>query len=1185
MKKANYALSALLLAAAASPAFAVDIYKRGAVISDLQAGQEVLIRSAVTKPGDSEQRYITGASVSASPLDSSLYIVEAATGVTYGGQPTFFFKNKKTGKYLAKPQGFTSTIFDANFSGLYLSHSTDLSQAVAFGVGAADTTNADSPFFLNIKKTWVNAQDTTQGRINDVYYGPLKEDYANAKVVVSTLKFTSNVLTKLFLSNFWGSSASVISPYDDTNAYLFYSVEGLDGQAMLDAAFNLLPGGRAVDLSTAYPVGQNVGQYDNQEAVDQLELAYGEAYAVEAPDQGTNEEKIEAARNLEAAAKAVEQYKVKLKDGIYRIKGLGRAANAYMYENARLKTDSVLKVKQGATAEDLGYDFYYYRVTRGENDRFTIQNVRTNRYLKGMNRLYAHSVASTQPEATFELLPWNNTSTKFTMRSSFTDANRYVLHLSGEYNVVIWVANTGTTENASVWEFEEVDPATLEEAKTRTDAYLADLAQRAEAIDSLKLYYNRAVKALDMSRTYTSAAVDDPSVIDDELTFTAWSNAGHNELGGGTDGDGIAALNDNNSANFFHSLWASGPASQIVGPYHNFYLDFGDGNAQSSFVVKLFRRPQTGNNNPTFIEVYGTNDTTNINAEATWTPVVALGNLFTSTADSATVSGGIASATPYRYYRFDVVNTMNNAVNSGKPFFSLAEINAYAATYQTAESQFGKIANAEALKSAVAAARAQVYGPTSGYTAEVFNTLRAEYNKFMADYSDLAAVVNAYNAALRTYNGSEESATVRPGYFPEGSRDEFKTAIDAARATVNETSTPEQYKEAVKTINEALANFRAKLYVPTAGELYRIRSKTDGNAGNARTPYNSYIKANLTPTAITARWDGNDTLNLENGYLQEEVDFRNEFFWQLVQGDGDSLKLQNLATGLFLKPSAYANSYGMNFDSVGANLTFMYTDKPGTFAFKFGDFYANAQPETGGSGSLVTWWAYGANSMFSVEPAEFDKTFGYAVAYYDVKPNEKALVTLPYDVKSVETKNQLDVNVYRILGLSEDKTKLVLAKVADNTAFENTAGVPFVVETADSVLNIGFDETALNLTAIPGVAAGGVQGNFNPKRINQPEYGVFNNGKIISNATAFIVRPMSAFVTPSTQTTTEAGDAFIEVDGPITNIANAIVITKSVVDVYTVDGKLVKRGVPATSATTALPAGIYVVGGVKVVVK
>ena len=38
-------------------------------------------------------------------------------------------------------------------------------------------------------------------------------------------------------------------------------------------------------------------------------------------------------------------------------------------------------------------------------------------------------------------------------------------------------------------------------------------------------------------------------------------------------------------------------------------------------------------------------------------------------------------------------------------------------------------------------------------------------------------------------------------------------------------------------------------------------------------------------------------------------------------------------------------------------------------------------------------------------------------------------------------------------------------------------------------------------------------------------------------------------------------------------------------DVYTIDGRLVRRGVRAEGALNGLPAGLYVVGGVKVLVR
>ncbi|MDO4714950.1 MAG: hypothetical protein Q4A44_01535 [Bacteroidales bacterium] len=1184
MKKANYALSALLLAAAASPALAVDIYKKGAVVSQLAAGQEVIIQPATSEAGSENVRYISGSTVTAVPVDSSVYIVEASDA-SVSGVPAFYFKNRATGKYLAKPSKFTSILFEEHaYAGHVLQHTTDKAEAIAWAAGPVDTVTTTSPFYLAINKNWVNAADTTRGRRNDVFYAPYKADPENTKVVVSAnTKITSNTIDYLYLSAYWGGSAPVLSRYKDTNIALFYEVNGLDGQAMLDAAFNLFPSGRGTDIATAFPVGDAIGQYSDQEAIGLLSAAWGAAFTIEAPDQGTNEEKIEAARNLEAAFKAVEATKVPLAEGVYRIKGLGRAADSYMYDTYK-GTDTSMYVKREVPAEERDYDFYYYRIARTENGRFTLQNVRSGRYAKGVNQVYKYSVSSTDVQATFEIKPSQGVANAYTLRSSFTNANNYVFHLSGEYNVVIWHENTGSTVNASLWELEKIDEATLEASKAKTDAYIEDILSRGEAVDSLVLYYNSAVRAIDRSRIFTSNATENPTENNDEVPFKAWSNAGHNELSGETDGAGEAALNDNDLTNFFHSLWKAAHAEKVVGPFHNFYIDFGDGQAKSNFVLKLFRRPQTGNNNPRVMEVYGTNDTTEIHNEATWTHVASLANLFVDAADSAAVTGGISSATPYRFYRFDITRTVNGANVDGKPFFALAEINAHEAQYNAAASQFSKIANAEALDAAVKAARAQVYGPQTGFTAEVFNTLRAEYNKFMADYSDLAAVTTAYNTAMITYNGSEESEQERPGYFPTGTRETFKTAIDNARNGVDETSTTEQYKAAIAAINEALETFRRGLYVPKVGQLYKIRSKSP-NTTFAHTPRNSYIKADIEPSGLNARWTGNDTTNLENGYLNDVVDGRNEFFWQLVEGDDDSLKLQNIGVGLYLKPSVYANSHGMNFDSIGANLTFQYTDAPGTFAFKFGNFYANAQPQTGGKGSLVLWHAYDANSIFTIEPAEFDKPLGYATSYFNIKKDVKNIITVPYKLQAVETKNQEDVKVYTILGLNEAKTQLVLAEVADPTTFDHPAGVPFVVETVDSVLSLGFDEENLNLTAIPVAAAGGVQGTFNAKRINQPEYGVFNRGKIISNATAFQVPTMSAYVTPAVMTTTEAGQATIDVEGPITNIASAVVIKKGTVDVYTIDGKLVKRGVATSAATTGLSAGIYVVGGVKVVVK
>ncbi len=70
--------------------------------------------------------------------------------------------------------------------------------------------------------------------------------------------------------------------------------------------------------------------------------------------------------------------------------------------------------------------------------------------------------------------------------------------------------------------------------------------------------------------------------------------------------------------------------------------------------------------------------------------------------------------------------------------------------------------------------------------------------------------------------------------------------------------------------------------------------------------------------------------------------------------------------------------------------------------------------------------------------------------------------------------------------------------------------------------------------------------------------------------------------------TTETGDAFIELTGGslTTGIAGGVIVDNNAkVNVYTISGVQVRKAVKAADATKGLPAGIYVVGGRKVIVK
>lgn len=81
-----------------------------------------------------------------------------------------------------------------------------------------------------------------------------------------------------------------------------------------------------------------------------------------------------------------------------------------------------------------------------------------------------------------------------------------------------------------------------------------------------------------------------------EIPYTATSNADHNTLSGGTDGAGLAALNDGNWGNYWHSCW-SGTGAQA--DYHHLELTFDT--PVSEFILEWGARPGNPKNAPLLV--------------------------------------------------------------------------------------------------------------------------------------------------------------------------------------------------------------------------------------------------------------------------------------------------------------------------------------------------------------------------------------------------------------------------------------------------------------------------------------------------------------------------------------------------------------------------------------------------------
>ena len=130
--------------------------------------------------------------------------------------------------------------------------------------------------------------------------------------------------------------------------------------------------------------------------------------------------------------------------------------------------------------------------------------------------------------------------------------------------------------------------------------YKSDVIKPAEALTTLRFTVaqnyngekpngNNFVTALSELVVY---AADGTTVI----PYTAASNADHNTLSGGTDGAGLAALNDGNWNNYWHSCWS---ATGAQAEFHHLELTFET--PVSEFILEWGARPGNPKNAPMLV--------------------------------------------------------------------------------------------------------------------------------------------------------------------------------------------------------------------------------------------------------------------------------------------------------------------------------------------------------------------------------------------------------------------------------------------------------------------------------------------------------------------------------------------------------------------------------------------------------
>ena len=327
------------------------------------------------------------------------------------------------------------------------------------------------------------------------------------------------------------------------------------------------------------------------------------------------------------------------------------------------------------------------------------------------------------------------------------------------------------------------------------------------------------------------------------------------------------------------------------------------------------------------------------------------------------------------------------------------------------------------------------------------------------------------------------------------------------------------------------------------------------------------------------------------------------YLWKVEECGNGQIALRNLATGFYLDTLQNKLSTALRNVEEKALVGYQSAMIPRGFNLIIGkyndkDVYMNFQ---GDGVNMVTWNVAGAATNSNVKFVEIDafEPETESDALYATWPTVRdgyQIMTLPFGVYYVEEES---AQAYTLLGekAGEGENNPTLELKAINDGDIIPAGTPFILQTTDTI------SYTMNLDAydpfnIPYVFEvvnpenGTITGTMTGENLSWDVFGkgVFRNGNLtyISSETSGnrSIPGNSGYI--NYVETTETGDAFIELTGGslTTGIAGGVIVDNNAkVNVYTISGVQVRKAVKAADATKGLPAGIYVVGGRKVIVK
>lgn len=1205
MKRFYNLLSFFLLSLVGITNAVAQDYGQGALLKTPEqiVGKDVLLY----EPGTSDDHpagYLNGSAKWTKTIsDACIYNFIKLEKQSEDGHPLYLLQQKSTGKYVMDPAKIEGAEDESYVT--YTSKKEDAFEMTVLNfVEVADGVEADL---------------RTQANSN-------KQDLSETGFVLCRNEFDTDDETgadvPVYIAGQWEPS---YFPYPDTNVFRIYEfvvLKGLDKLMSYVEAFVVDPNN--------YTTGTTPGTY-KKELVDAANQAYIAASQALESGEVTDEQADKLCADLKKAYNDLmdKGFNALVDGGYYFIR---TTTNHWMTSEKKSGLDFLWGaggVYEGDKAPAAGEvqvadAKYIWKLTSaGKKDLYYVQNLYTGTYMS------AETNAAFKVDKDCYIL----TEEKTPLFVAFDGAESKEAN-SKKLGFVFYQMKADSTKgrqfhskfaNSGVFEWNDIaNPNNIylfnDVAKTDIDRIAAEVEQ-AKLNEKLNTIYGKALVdysgSLAISGGTKDADFSNGLTKDSTNFFCTVLQSNEGKIAALADGN-FGKYNDVNS--YFHTSWSGGQFKPSLDRYHYVGVDLKK-EISGGIMVKIAKR-RTYNDYPMEFAFFGSNDPKAVVDSAEWT-LLGCGKVDWSIGmplkagvdadcEKDTVipnAIGVAGTTfegSYRYIKCAAIATQYNINDpiATRGFFCLSEMTVYSpATIDPNGGLIQQVSQAvrEEMAAALEAAKKEVAAGKA--TQPTIDRLQKAYDAFMKELPNPQALLDAAKEAKTFANNVESQGFVGEElaqYAPAG-LEALKAAVKAANEYDANGKSAKEILAEVEKLNTAVATFKEGINLPEADKIYRLRGASRKawnkklisykaqcyakNNGNANTIYFTYPEG-ATNEAIVTNDNGviadNEVWETVTSALTDTLNSAlTNYYWYVEKAEKGKIVLRNVGTGMYL--SAQNGEVGQSVTPVEIPVIL---SKPLTFVFDAGK---DKQLNVNSNGQMVTWadpndW----NAQFTFEAVP---QIDYAQLAMPVANEAYQIVTLPVTVDAYCVQG----TAYSLVGETDDK-KFALAEITEPIP----AGTPFIlgrdVENAEQALENGAALFDYGMDAITNVSelqystkaleANGIQGTLCEVDTVAAGYAYLRGSKVVATKNT-VIGVNSGYFNAKHEKGVAAGDVNLELGKVVVdNITNAdVVVLPSVVDVYSVDGVLVRKNVKAANATKGLPAGVYVVGKVKVLVK